>query len=69
MPSFTEISKPTTSFTSNSKPQSEIGGFLLTEDGGYLLQENEAKILLDQGSIYTNKYGPSLTYTQILKPS
>ena len=56
--SFSNTSKNSTTFTNTSKSSTSFGNqdkskiydFLLLEDGGYLLQENGDKIILEQST-------------------
>jgi len=68
MPSYSNISKPSTSYDSISKFERE-SGYLLTEEGDYLLQENGSKIELNFPGDFTRIFKPTTSYNNISKPA
>jgi len=67
MPTYTKIPAVNTVFTGIGKYTRETG-FLLNEDGTYLLQEDGSKILLDYSDGLVRLFKPSTNFTKILKP-
>lgn len=66
MTTWTNTTKPTSSFTNTTKPSttwSDGFGYLLTQALGFLLLENGGKIILDQS--FNNK--PSTTWNNTSK--
>lgn len=69
MPSYTGVAKPATTYTGVTAQSVRETGFLLCEDGTYLLQEDGSKILLDFAGGLVRFFKPETTYTNINKPT
>lgn len=69
MPSYSDVAKPSTSYSAVTAQTAEDYGFLLQENGDYLLQENGDKIILSQTKKLTDIGGIATNYTDINKPS
>jgi hypothetical protein len=65
---YTNLPKPTTPYSNEDKFSLQTG-FLLNEDGTYLLQENGDRILLNYPGGYDRIFRAETIYTNINKPS
>jgi hypothetical protein len=63
MPSYDNINKPTTSFSDINKPA--LFGFLLLENGGYVLTEGYGKYEINDEDYDRIDESDSPTYTNI----
>lgn len=65
MPSYTSISKPSTTYSQIDT----VGMELLQEDGFALLQEDSSYIFVQNSIDFTSISNPTTTYSNINKPS
>jgi hypothetical protein len=68
MPTYTDLQKPITPYENESKAIAE-SGFLLQENGDYLLQEDGSRILLNYPGGYDRSFKPNTEYTSHDKPT